>query len=201
MTKKRGVLIGSPSVLRGRARFGPSISKYHQSKAGEIVTFQPGATYELNGLKLEATPAQHSDPTTFGLKFHSQAGIIGYTNDTQYFDGLAKHFQGARILIANVTRPLSMRIRWHLCSDDLISLLKQVKPELAVMVHMGMLFMRHSPEKEAARIKAEAGVKTVLGYAGLRIEVDKDIKIKRPAKQPSLEAFAKPPPERFVGAK
>lgn len=199
MTKKRGVLVGSPSVLRGKARFGPAISKYHQDRVAEIVTLQPGATYTLSDLKLEATPTRHSEPTTFGLKFHSQAGIIGYTNDTQYFDELAKHFQGARILIANVTRPLAMRIQWHLCSDDLISLLKQVRPELAVVVHMGMLFLKHSPEKEAARIKAETGVETLPGYAGLRIDIDKEIKIKRPVKQPSLEAFVKPP-ERFVGA-
>jgi len=199
-TKKRGVLIGSPSVLRGRARFGPAISKYHQSKVAEIVTFQPGATYELSDIKLEATPTQHSEPTTFGLKLHSQAGIIGYTNDTQHFDGLAGSFKGARVLIANVTRPLGMRIRWHLCSDDFISILKEVKPELAVMVHMGMLFLRHGPEQEAARIKAETGVETLPGYAGLRIDIGKEIKIKRPVRQPSLEAFAKPPPERFVGA-
>ncbi|KUO40471.1 MAG: hypothetical protein AVW06_02375 [Hadesarchaea archaeon DG-33-1] len=199
MTKKRGVLIGSPSVLRGKARFGPAISKYHQSRVAEIVTFQPGATYELGDLKLEATPTQHSEPTTFGLKFRSRAGTIGYTNDTQYFDGLAKHFKGVRVLIANITRPLGMRIQWHLCSDDFIAILKQVRPELAVMVHMGMLFLRHHPEKEAARIKSETGVKTLPGYAGLRVNIDEEIKVKRPAKQPSLEAFVKPQ-ERFVGA-
>lgn len=197
--KKRGVLIGSESVLRGKGRFGPAISKYHQSKAGEVITLKPGTAYKLGDLELEATPTQHSEPTTFGLKFHSQAGIIGYTNDTQYFDGLAKLFGGSRVLVANVTRPLAMRIRWHLCSDDLISILKQVKPELAVMVHMGMLFLRHKPEQETARIKAETGVETLPGYAGLRIDVDKKIRIERPVKQPSLEAFVKPPSGRFVG--
>jgi len=201
MTKKRGVLIGSSSVLHGAAKSGPAISRYHQGRVAEIVAFKPGATYELDGIKLEATPTQHSDPTNFGLKIHSQAGIIGYTNDTQYFDGLAESFSGSRVLIANVTRPLGMRIRWHLCSDDLISLIKQVKPELAVMVHMGMLFLRHGPEKEAARIRAETGVETVPGYAGLRVDIGEEIKVKRPVREPSLEAFAKLPPERFVGAK
>lgn len=186
--------------LTMQARFGPAISKYHRSKVAEIVTFQPGATYELGDFKLEATPTQHSEPTTFGLKLHSKSGIVGYTNDTQYFDGLAEHFKGVRVLIANVTRPLGMRIRWHLCSDDFISLLKQVKPELAVMVHMGMLFLRHKPEEEAAKIRAETGVETLPGYAGLRVGIDEKVKVKRSVKQPSLEAFAKPSPERFVGA-
>lgn len=200
MTRKRGVLIGSESVLHGKDGFGPAISRYHQHKAEKVIVLRPGEAYEFKELELEATPTQHSDSTTFGLKFHSQHGIIGYTNDTQYFGELADHFKGARVLIANVTRPLAMRIRWHLCSDDLISLLKEVKPELAVIVHMGMLFLRHPPEKEAARIKAETNVETVPGYAGLRIDIDKEIKVRRPVRQPSLEAFAKTRPGHFVGA-
>jgi hypothetical protein len=90
-----------------------------------------------------------------------------------------------------------MRIKWHLCSDDLISLLKEVKPELAVIMHMGMLFLRHSPEKEAARIKEETGVQTMPGYVGLHVNIDKEIKVKRPSKQPNL-AFARPKPESFA---
>lgn len=199
MTKRRGTLVGSESVLKGKGRFGPAISKYHQKIVENIITLKPGATCELGDLKLEATPTKHSEPTTFGIKFHTQAGIIGYTNDTQYFDKLKSYFQDSRVLIANVTRPLAMRIRWHLCSDDLILLLKRVKPELAVIVHMGMLFLRHGPEQEATRIKAETGVKTLPGYAGLRVDVSKEIKVKRPVKQPSLEAFVKPQPKRLVG--
>jgi len=200
MTRKRGVLIGSESVLKGAGKFGPAISRFHQRKPEKVVCLRAGESYKLGNLKLEATPTQHGDPTAFGLKVHSQEGIIGYTNDTQYFDELAKHFKGSRVLIANVTRPLAMRIPWHLCSDDFIALLKQVKPELAVMVHMGMLFLKHPPEKEATRIKAATGVKTAVGYAGLRVNLDKEIKLKRPTKQPSLEAFVQPPQERIVGA-
>jgi len=65
-------------------------------------------------------------------------------------------------------------------------------------MHMGMLFLKHSPEKEAARIKEETGVQTTPGYAGLRVNIDKEIKVKRPIKQPGLEAFARPKPESFA---
>ncbi len=200
MTRKRGVLIGSESVLKGAGRLGPAISRFHQGKPEKVVCFRAGESYELGDLKLEATPTQHGDPTAFGLKIHSQEGIVGYTNDTQYFDELAKHFKDSRVLIANVTRPLAMRIPWHLCSDDLIALLKQVKPELAVMVHMGMLFLKHPPEKEATRIEAATGIKTVLGHAGLRVNLDKEMKFKRPTKQPSSETFVRLPPEPTVRA-
>jgi phosphoribosyl 1,2-cyclic phosphodiesterase len=200
MTKKRGVFAGSESVLREIGKFGPAISSYHKEKPAQIVHMKPGTRYKLDEIELEATPSQHSDPTAIGLKIHTKDGIIGYTGDTQYFDELAKNFKGSMVLIANVTRPLAMRIKWHLCSDDLISLLKEVKPELAVMMHMGMLFLRHRPEKEAARIEKETGVQTVPGYAGLRVNIDEEIKVKRSAKQPSLEAFARPKPKRLAGA-
>lgn len=187
MRERRGVLIGSESVLKGKGKFGPCVSKYHQAMVARIISLAPGDSCELGDLKLEATPTMHGDPTTFGLKFHSQAGVIGYTNDTEYFEDLPSYFRGARVLIANVTRPLDMRIKWHLCSDDVIKLLKRVKPELAVMIHLGMLFQKHSPEREAARIKAETGVKVIPGYVGLRVKVDKEIK--RPIRQPTLEMF------------
>jgi phosphoribosyl 1,2-cyclic phosphodiesterase len=198
MTKKRGAFVGSESVLKGTGKFGPAISDYHKEKPAEIIQMKPGITYKLNEIVLEAMPAQHSDPAAIGLKIHTRDGIIGYTGDTQYFDGLAKNFKNSRVLIANVTRPLAMHIKWHLCSDDLISLLKEVKPELAVIIHMGMLFLRHKPEKEAARIKEETGVQTTPGYVGLRVNIDKEIKVKRPAKQPNLEAFAPHKPESFA---
>lgn len=189
MKEKRGVLIGSESVIKGKEKFGPCISKYHRAKAAKIISLKPGDSCELSDLKLEATPTIHGDPTTFGLRFHSRRGAVGYTNDTQYFEDLHRYFKGTRVLIVNATRPLGMRIRWHLCSDDVIELLKQVNPELAVMVHMGMLFRKHPPEREAARIKSETGVETLPGYVGLRVKIDKEIEVKRPVKQPRLEAF------------
>ena len=171
MTRKRGILVGSESVLHGKGKWGPAISSYHQSRVDRVVCMKPGESFELGDLKLEATPAKHSDPTTFGLKFHTSLGTIGYTDDTEYFDELPRRFKDSRVLILNITRPADKRIRWHLCSDDAIEILKEVKPELAVMVHMGMLFVRHSPEKEAARIEKESEVKTIPGHVGTRVTV------------------------------
>jgi phosphoribosyl 1,2-cyclic phosphodiesterase len=190
MKRERGVLIGSESVLQGKSEWGPAVSKHHQRKVGKTVCLKPGEVHELGDLRLEATPAKHSDPTTFGLKFHTPDGIVGYTSDTQYFEELPKYFEGSRVLIVNVTRPRNRRIRWHLCSNDVIELLKQVKPELAVMMHMGMLFLRESPESEAGRIKEESGVETVPGHVGVRLRMAEKVSITRPSRQPALDAFA-----------
>ncbi|MEM3420997.1 MAG: MBL fold metallo-hydrolase [Candidatus Hadarchaeum sp.] len=199
-TKKRGSLICSRSVIDGVGDYGPAVSRYHQRKPEKLLIPNNGEKIQLNDLELEAVPAKHSDPTTFGIIFHTDDGAIGYTSDTQYFEEIARYYDGIRILIANVTRPLSMRIPWHLCSEDLIKILTEVKPELAVMIHMGMMFLKHEPQSEAERIKSETGVETIPGQVGLRVDMNDKIKITRPKKQPTLDEFARPKLENFVGA-
>ncbi|MGQ9788776.1 MAG: MBL fold metallo-hydrolase [Candidatus Hadarchaeaceae archaeon] len=198
-TKKRGALICSRSVINGVENYGPAVSRYHQRKPEKLVILTPGENFQLNDLKIEAVSAKHSDPTTFGLLIHTDDGKIGYTSDTQYFEGIAKHYDGVRVLIANVTRPLSIRIPWHLCSEDLIKILTELKPELAVMIHMGMMFLKHEPQSEAAKIKSETNVETIPGEAGLRLDLGNKIKIIRPTKPPTLE-FAGLGVEDFAGA-
>ncbi|MGC8817323.1 MAG: MBL fold metallo-hydrolase [Candidatus Hadarchaeum sp.] len=199
-TKKRGALVCSESVINGVGDYGPAVSKYHQRKPEKLAILNPGEKFRLNNLEMEAVKAKHSDPTTFGLILRTDEGTIGYTSDTQYFEGIAKYYEGVRILIANVTRPLSMRIPWHLCSDDLIKMLTEIKPELVVMIHMGMMFLKHEPKMEAARITSETNVETIPGQVGLRVNMGKEIKINRPIRQPVLEEFARLKLEIFSGA-
>ncbi|MFH1821434.1 MAG: MBL fold metallo-hydrolase [Methanobacteriota archaeon] len=198
--KKRGTFIGSKSVIEGVGNYGPAVSRYHQTKLEKLAVLEPGEKFQLGNIEIESMPTKHSDPTSIGIIFRTEKGEIGYTSDTQYFEDIEKYFRGVRVLIANVTRPLSMRIPWHLCSDDFIKILNKVKPELAVMIHMGMLFLKHSPSKEASRIKSETGVETIPGQAGLRINLDGEIKIVRPPNQPTLEEFAKLKTEKFSNA-
>lgn len=199
-TKKRGALICSKSVIDGVGDYGPAISRYHQRKPEKLIVLEPGEKFRLNDLEIESVVAKHSDPTTFGTIFHTDNGAIGYTSDTQYFDGISKYYEGVRILIANVTRPLAMRIPWHLCSEDLIKILTEIKPELTVMIHMGMMFLKHEPQSEAARIRSETKVETIPGQAGLRIDMNDKIKVTRPTKQLILEEFARLKVENFAGA-
>lgn len=200
MRKKRGTFIGSKSVIEGIENYGPAISRYHQRKPEKLIILAPGEKFQLESMGIESVPTKHSDLTTIGIIFRTEKGAIGYTSDTQYFEDIGKYYSGVRILIANVTRPLSMRIPWHLCSDDLIQILKVVKPELCVMMHMGMLFLKHSPTKEASRISSETGVETIPGAAGLRVSIEEEIKITSPPKQPTLEEFVQLKNEKFIGA-
>lgn len=185
-----GVFIGSGSAINGDGELGPAISGYHKKKAGEVVFLKPSESYKISGLDLVATPAKHSDPTTIGFKIQTDSGLIGYTSDTEYFDELLEVFEDVRFLVANVTRPGGKSIDGHLCSDDLVKILKEVKPELSVMLHMGMLFLRNSPEKEARYVEEESGVRTISGHVGTRVNMGEDVRVEFGKKQTDIRNFS-----------
>lgn len=185
-----GRFIGSRSTIEGVDDLGPAISKYHKRKAGEIVELEPGDSYEHGDLELEATPTEHTDPSGFGLKIHTEDGIVGYTGDTEYFEDLPEVFSDSRVLIANVTRPEDKRIRAHLCIEDLVKILEEVRPELSIILHMGMLFLRKSPTDQASYVEEKTGVRTVPGFVGTEVGMDGELDVSRRTKQTGITSFS-----------
>jgi len=183
MTRKRGTLIGSQSVIEGYERWGPCISKYHLSKS-EIVIMDSGDSHKSGNLKITATKTLHGDPKAVGFKITNKDFTISYTSDTEYFPGLAEYHKGADVLIASVIRAGSERIPGHMSVDDFQELINLVKPKLAVMTHLGMKFIMEYPEREAHRVTENTGIKTLAARDGMRIDLDNYA-----PKQPTLDQF------------
>ncbi len=173
MTKRKGVLACSESVLIGKNNLGPAISRYHQSKIRELEILKPREEFSIYDIKVEALPTKHSDPSAVGLNFHTEQGILTYTSDTEYFEGISEHYSGSRIMILNAIRPRSERIPWHLCVDDAIKIIKEVKPEVAILNHFGMKMLGIA-NAEARRAEKETGVKTISAKDGARVAVSEE---------------------------
>lgn len=172
MTKHRGLLGGSRSVLKGIKELGPAISEYHKSKVNGVTVFEPGKTFNIDELEVRALRTKHSDPSCVGLKFYFDDGVLTYTSDTEYYEGLEDEYSDSRVIIFNIIRPGSDRIPWHLCVDDAIRIAEKVKPELAVMHHFGMKMLGRR-EEEARRMEKKTGIKTIAARDGLRLHISK----------------------------
>ena len=176
--KKRGIVIGSESIINGIEDFR-AISPYHKKLPEKMVAMKPGDKIMLKEFyELQATPTIHSDPTTIGFKLRLNNGILSYTSDTQYFDELAKAHEGARIMILCSTRPLNMRIPFHLSTEDVAELISKIQPELAVLTHMGMKFIEVASE-QANWVTETTGINTIAAMDGMRIYMEDKIEIKR----------------------
>ncbi len=171
MTREQGTIFASNSVLNGFEKWGPCISQYHQSMSDTFV-LNPGVVHEVNGIKVRGTKTEHGDPDGNGFQIDYNGFKVSYTSDTGYFDGLAEQHEGADILIASVLRPGNKTIPGHMCSRNFIDLIKEVKPKVAVMTHLGLKMISSNPVTEAKKISKQTGVKTIAAFDGLSFNVN-----------------------------
>ncbi|WP_297490006.1 MBL fold metallo-hydrolase [Thermococcus sp.] len=185
--KKRGTLIASKSVVYGDETHTPAISRYHLEALESVHIPEPGSKIPIGEEEFVITPSQHSDPTTIGFRMKTRFGDVSYIPDTAYFDDLIEWHDGARLLIAAITRPRDMGIPYHLSTDDAVEMLRRMKkkPEVLVMNHIGMKMHFANPYKEAKYIETVTGVKTYVAKEGFKVMIDrKEISVRtlRPAR-------------------
>jgi len=170
MTRKRGTLAANKSVILGNEELGPAVSNYHRAMTENEFVLSPGDRFKIGNDSVEALPTRHSDHQGVGFKFFTDKGIITYTGDTEYFEEMPDRYTDSSLLILNVLRPRGQGLRWHMCSDDAVKILDEVKPETAILTHFGMKMIGES-RKEAARIEETTGVRTIAARDGMRFSM------------------------------
>lgn len=183
MTRKKGTVIGSKSVIEGYKQWGPCISKYHLSKPS-VSMLGINETVKLGKIEVKGTKTVHGDPTAVGFNLKIKNFSLSYTADTEYFEDLYKYHTGVDVLIASVIRPRNEKIRGHMSTHDFAKLVEEVSPRLAIMTHLGMKMVVNDAKKEADAVKEQTGVNTVAAFDGMKIDLDQFM-----PKQETLDSF------------
>ena len=191
MLKKRGIVAAPRSVLFGNEDCGPSISKYHQQMPEKVIEVKPGVVFHVGDARVVATEARHTDLDTVGFRFEtSDVGDIGYTSDTEYFEGVGKAYEGVRLLILCVMRPSGNPWKGHMTPEDAVKIVEEAGPEVAVATHFGMKMIFSGPHRQAKLIEEKTGVRTIAASDGMRLRVGEEIQVERAGrKQRGLEDF------------
>lgn len=174
---RRGSLYGSQTVLRGNGRLGPCISDYHQRIVSSVSVFEPGDVLDVDGMRVDICRADHSDPTNVGFRFHTADGIVSYVSDTAYSDEIADQYIGSRVLLLPVTTPTGNRIKYHLCTDDALTFVERVRPELVIFIHLGVVIIRRGPDKEAESVERATGIRTIAAHDLMVLDVGRELKL------------------------
>lgn len=185
-TRRRGTLIAPTGVIRGNSVCEPRISAYHRNMVGRLVEVAPGATVDLGSVLVKAVAAKHEDPDALGFRMSLPSGDIGYTSDTEYFEGIEEQFMGVKVLVMCVLRPRGAPIKGHLCTNDAVKILGETKPDLCVITGFGMRMIYANPDREAQFIQESSGVKTIAARDNMRMRLGEDEKHQ---KQRSLGTF------------
>ena len=193
MLKRRGIVAAPHSVLFGNEETGPEISRYHQQMTEKVIEVKPGVVFHVNDTRIAATEAKHTDLDTVGFRFETpEVGDIGYTSDTEYFEGIGKAYEGVRFLILCVMRPFGNPWKGHLTPEDAVKIVDEVKPEMAVATHFGMKMIFSGPKRQIKMIQEKTGVPTLPAFDGMRLRIGEKILVERTKrKQRGLEEFLK----------
>lgn len=171
MTRNKGLVIGSQSVIHGYKKWGPCISHYHLSKP-RVEVMEARQVLRLDNLKVTATPTKHGDPKNIGFRLEWDGFTLSYTSDTAYFEELSKHHQKSDVLIASVIRPQDEKIRGHMCANEFKKLIEETSPKMAIITHLGMKLITDHPVEEARRLTEETGTETIAAQDGMVIDLD-----------------------------
>jgi len=187
--RRRGVLAASKSALQGGKTAEVAVSRYHQSLPKSVVEVVAGTEFEVGGVKIVGTEARHSDVDAVGFRFETDVGDIGYTSDTEFFEGIEHYYKGVRVLVLCVLRPSGEPWGGHMTTDDAIKIVSAIKPKLVVLTHFGMKMIFRGPAEEVKRVETETGIEAVAAKDGMELWVSEEIMVGKKRGQAGLNAF------------
>lgn len=188
--KKRGLLAASHSVLYGNDVCEQSISNYHQKIPEKVVDAKVGTIFNIGDIEVYTTEARHSDPDAVGFRFETREfGTFAYMPDSEYFEGVKKFYEKARLLILSVLRPSGKPWKGHMATDNAIKIIEETHPDMAVITHFGMEMIFRGPNREAEIIQQRTGVPTLAAVDGMHISIDNEIQVGKTKKQADLGSF------------
>jgi phosphoribosyl 1,2-cyclic phosphodiesterase len=169
---KRGTLISTKAVNEGIDGEHPWLRNHSKANLDEVFTISAYDKVKIGDTTVTATKTQHDVTDCIGLRIEGPDVSLGYTSDTIYFKELSREFKGVAVLIINVLRPKSDKWKTHMCTEDAMKLIEDVKPELAVITHFGQKMINANPMLEAREIQKRTGIRTIAAQDAMEINLE-----------------------------
>ena len=171
-TEKKGFLISNENVIKGSEEFG-AISGYHLNILEKYYIAKPDKEFNFLNIKLKTTRCKHDETKCIGFVLEDEKKL-GYTADTEYYEGLENYFENCDCLIINCLRPWNSKPYGHMTSDKAKMLIEKASPKLAILQHFVMKMIFGRAEKDAKLIEKETGIKTIAAKDGESYEIEEE---------------------------
>lgn len=163
--KKRGVVFCPKDAL---VPLSSIILDYAKALPERIEILEAEKNYRVGNFRFSTSMRLLHPAETYGIKFKIKDSSVSLLADTKYFRELAGFYK-TDILIVNVvfceTRPEVE----HLCIDDAEALIKDIKPQKAILTHFGMTMLKANPYKVAERLSQRLGIAVSAAYDGMNL--------------------------------
>lgn len=148
----------------------PVILKHIRSLPEKIEILEEKKSYSVGAINF-FTPIRHIHPVeTYGLKFHLEKKGISLIVDTRYFKELENVYKANVLIIHTVFSSPHPDID-HLCLEDTIKLIRNIKPKTTILTHFGMTMLKAKPHLIAQQLKERLKTEVISAYDGMRFEL------------------------------
>ncbi len=160
--KKRGVVFCPKDALEG----DPVILKYIRNFVQKMEILKENQRYRVGNFKF-TTSMKHRHPVeTYGLRFKIGRQSVSLWTDSAYFSGLEKFYKADIVIIYVVLFEPRQGIE-HLNLNNVIELIRLMKPKKVILSHFGMSMLKAKPDTQAQRLTHFLGVQVQAAYDGM----------------------------------
>jgi ribonuclease BN (tRNA processing enzyme) len=167
---KKGILISTNEVIHGSEYSTPVLHSSYRSFLEKFHPVKSGETIQIGDISFRIIEAKHDVPA-IGFILKCDKLTIGYTADTAYYSKIGSNFRDCNLLIFNVLKPLKEQWDTHLCTEDVINIVKEARPELAVITGFGERMIKANPTYQARAVQQRTGIRTIAATDGLKVSV------------------------------
>jgi ribonuclease BN (tRNA processing enzyme) len=166
----RGTLLAPRDALEDE----PVVQRYAQPFVARRLILAEGSRHELApGVALETPVAHDHGVETYGYRLSAEGFAAAHVVDGRFTDRLAEAYARVDLLLVNTTFPDRRDGRLpHLAAEDAERLVREIRPRLAVLTHLGMRMLRAGPERIALGISERTGIPTVAARDGWLLSLD-----------------------------
>lgn len=165
----KGVLVTNRTAFNGTDEIEPFLTNHFKRYIERNIILEPGQRVGINEIEVIATRAEHTDPNTIGFKFITPKFALGYTSDTGYFSKLSEDYKDVDIMVFNTVYGEEKKDKNQLSSDDVLRLIGEIKPKLAVLTHFGIKLHQGDILNLVRKIQKETKVQTIAAKEGMAI--------------------------------
>jgi len=167
----RGELFAPRECLEGEDAV---VLRYLQGFLDRMVALEPESAYNVGELTFRTSVPHRHAAETYGVKFDTDAGVLAFLVDTEFFPGLVDAYADSDILVVNVVRrePHESGKVKHLAVDEVKTLLSGIKPGRAIITHFGMTMIKAKPWEVAEEIAEATGVEVQAASDGMKLDLE-----------------------------
>lgn len=164
--RKKGTLFVPSDAIGSEGVIFPYLLK-HPDK---IINLEKGK-FSVRDINFEVPTRNLHSVETYGLKFLLGKEVVSFVSDTRYFDELVKIYKDSDVLILNVVFYQKREEYDHLCLEDALRLITEIKPKKAIITHFGMTMLQAKPHKLEEKIKNELKMDIKFAYDGMTLSL------------------------------